>query len=77
MKDKQLKHGFKERQVASYKPQGLQDEDLLRTLVSFTKKDSPTTLPTAFSHDSSLALQPASPPSRLWICSDIISSVNS
>lgn len=78
MKDKQLKHGFTERQVASYntKPHGLQDEDL-RTLASFPKKDSPTTLPTDFSRDSSLALQPASPPSRLWTCTDIITSVNS
>lgn len=42
MKDKQLKHGFTERQVASYntKPHGLQDEDL-RTLASFPKKGFP------------------------------------
>lgn len=49
----------------------------LETLASFTKKDPPTTLPTDFSCDSSLAFQPASPPSRLWTCTGIIISVNS
>lgn len=59
-KDKQLKQGFRERQIASHDtdPHGLHqlDEQLLRTLTAFSSSDSPTTLPTDFRYSSSLGL---------------------